>query len=118
MNWYLTALKKYAVFSGRARRKEFWFFYLFQVIIFALLVTLSLKVSEPLGILAGIYFWGTILPTIAVQVRRLHDGGHSGLCVLLSFVPIIGTIILLIFFTQDSQSGDNEYGPNPKSVEA
>jgi uncharacterized membrane protein YhaH (DUF805 family) len=125
MNWYLTALKKYAVFEGRARRREYWFFQLFNTSFFiALLVVDSMTgMMRPhvgmahggFGLLSGLYGLATFLPGLGVMVRRLHDTGRSGWWVLIAIVPFIGGIILLIFLLLDSQPGANQYGPNPKA---
>ncbi len=121
MNWYLEALKKYAVFSGRARRKEYWMFGLFYLI-FAIVLGIIDGIlgigGEDGGLLSGLYVLAMLIPSIAVTIRRLHDTDHSGWWLLIGLVPVIGTIILLIFLVQDSQSGENQYGPNPKSAEA
>jgi uncharacterized membrane protein YhaH (DUF805 family) len=106
MNWYFEVLRKYAVFKGRARRKEYWMFVLFNIIIGLILGFI--------GILGTLYMLAVLLPSLAVGVRRLHDAGRSGWWLLIGLVPIIGGIVLLVFFVQDSQPGENEYGPNPK----
>lgn len=121
MEWYLQALKKYATFEGRARRKEFWFFVLFN---FLAMLALSIidavtgAYSEELGIglLSGLYALAVFIPSIAVTVRRLHDTDRSGWWILLSFIPLIGAIVLLVFEVLDSTPGDNRFGPNPKGV--
>ena len=119
MNWYLTVLKKYAVFSGRARRSEYWYFALFNFLIAFVLGLFDgmfgMVGDLGIGMLGLIYGLAVIIPGIAVGVRRLHDTGRSGWWLLLAFIPFIGAIILIIFFVQDSQAGENEYGPNPKS---
>ena len=118
MNWYLVVLKKYAVFSGRARRKEYWMFTLFSTIIAFVLgfiesiVGIAPQTNQ--SILVGIYTLAVLIPSIAVSVRRLHDTGRSGLWVLIGLVPLIGAIVLIVFTVQDSQQGDNQYGSNPK----
>ena len=119
MSWYLTVLKKYAVFSGRARRKEFWMFFLFNVIFSFLAVILDNvlgTVSEDTGygIIYSLYTLAVLLPGLAVLVRRLHDIGKSGWWIFISLVPLIGSIVLLVFLATDSQPGENQYGPNPK----
>jgi uncharacterized membrane protein YhaH (DUF805 family) len=119
MNWYVETLRKYTEFSGRARRKEYWFFFLFNLLILAGLTLVDTFVgtydaSRQIGLLSGLYCLGVVLPSLAVGVRRLHDIGRTGWWLLISFVPVIGPIVLLIFFILDSQTGDNEYGPNPK----
>src|SRR5688572_2891477 len=120
MNWYLTVLKKYAQFSGRARRREYWMFYLVNVLVVFCLVFLEPLLGIPqangLGLLTGLYILLLILPTLAVGVRRLHDTGRSGWWMLLALVPIIGPIVLFVFSVLDSEPGDNRYGPNPKAV--
>src|SRR6266581_1199955 len=117
MNWYLDVLKKYAVFSGRARRKEFWMFYLFYLIIVVVLGIVEWMIGIP-AVLTGIYTLALIVPTIAVTVRRLHDTGRTGWWWFIWLVPVIGGIVLLVFLVLDSQPGDNEYGPNPKAAAA
>lgn len=119
MNWYLMVLKKYAVIEGRARRKEYWYFILFNTIIMIGLVALDFIIFQPtpdqkLGILTTIYSLAVLIPTFAVQIRRLHDTGRTGWWLLLSLLPIIGPIVLLVFFCMDSEPGTNQYGPNPK----
>jgi uncharacterized membrane protein YhaH (DUF805 family) len=114
-NYALTVLKKYADFSGRASRAEFWCFFLFCIIAEIILLILDSMLNTG-GILFSIFVLAVFIPTIAVEVRRLHDIGKSGWFLLLIFIPIIGPIILLIWFIKDSQSGTNQYGPNPKEI--
>jgi uncharacterized membrane protein YhaH (DUF805 family) len=123
MNWYLLVLKKYAEFNGRARRTEYWMFLLFHIIVAvaAMLVDnlLGLTFGEiPYGFIYMAYGLATIIPGLAVTVRRLHDIGKSGWMILVSLIPIIGGIWLLVLMVTDSQPGNNEYGPNPKEVAA
>jgi len=120
MNWYIEVLKKYAVFGGRASRSEYWYFTLFNLIITFVLIfidaaTGSLDAEAGLGILSGIYTLAVLVPTIAVGVRRLHDTSRSGWWFLIVLIPLIGSIVLLIFFVLDSTLGTNEYGANPKN---
>ena len=120
MNWYLEALKKYAVFQGRARRKEYWYFTLFNTIIYFLLNILDMAVLFELTMELGFalftmtYGVAVILPTLAVAVRRLHDTGRSGWWLLIGLVPVVGAIVLIVFFVQDSEPGENQFGKNPK----
>ena len=118
INWYLAALKKYAVFSGRARRKEYWFFVLFSfLIIFALGFlegALGIASESDDSVLASLYVLAVIIPWFAVTVRRLHDTGRSGWWLLISLVPLIGPLINLVFMIEDSDEGQNAYGLNPK----
>ena len=113
MNWYMAVLKKYADFSGRARRKEFWMFVLFNFIIAVVLGVVDSMIGIP--VLGLIYTLGVLIPSIAVGARRLHDIGRTGWWQLIAFVPFIGVIVLIIFFVLDSNPGDNQYGPNPKA---
>lgn len=110
MNWYFKVLKQYADFNGRARRKEYWFFVLFNAIVGVILYFVGV------GVLSTIYSIFIFIPSLAVVVRRLHDIGKSGWMILIALIPIAGGIWLLILMLTDSQQGDNEYGPNPKAV--
>jgi len=123
MEWYLMVLKRYAEFSGRSRRKEYWMFTLINVIISlaiylpsCMVFTRYFVVSMILVVLSFIYGFAVLVPSLAVAVRRLHDIGKSGWMLLLGLIPIVGGIILLIWAASDSQPGDNQYGPNPKSA--
>jgi uncharacterized membrane protein YhaH (DUF805 family) len=118
MNWYLDAWKNYINFQGRARRKAYWMFVLFNIIALVILSliegALGLSGQNGYGILTGLYSLAIILPLIALAVRRLHDTGRSGWWILIGLVPLIGPIALIVFYVTDSQPGTNEYGPNPK----
>jgi len=123
MNWYLEVLKKYAAFSGRARRKEYWYFFLFNIIIHIVLavidsITGSFSLEAGIGLLGGIYALAVLIPGVAVTVRRLHDTERSGWWFLIALVPLIGAIVLLVFLVQDSKPGQNQYGANPKEATA
>ncbi len=119
MNWYLMVLKNYAGFSGRARRKEYWFFVLINF-----LITIALAFVDGIvgtfdpqtgfGALSVIYGLAVFIPYLAVTVRRLHDTSRTGWWILIVFLPLIGAIVLLVFMFLDSTSGTNEYGPDPK----
>ncbi len=115
MEWYTKVLKNYVTFSGRARRKEYWMFFLFNFIISIVfgIVTGIIGLPE----LAYLYSLAVLLPSIAVGVRRLHDTGRSGWWLLIGLVPLIGAIVLIIFFVQDSLE-ENQYGDNPKLATA
>ena len=117
MSWFIEALKKYAVFSGRARRKEYWMFALFVGIIYAVLAIVAAASKTPaLFVLLAVFYVGILLPALAVGVRRLHDIGRSGWWLLFGLVPLVGGITLLVFSCTDSQPGENKYGPNPKEA--
>jgi len=111
--WYIEALKKYAVFSGRARRKEYWMFYLMSIIVAVLLVFFEIIFRTP-GLLTKIYPFTMVIPNISVSVRRLHDTDRSGWWFLINLVPVIGSIFFLFFTIEDSAPGENRYGANPK----
>lgn len=120
MSWYIKVLKKYAVFSGRARRKEYWMFVLFNFIfgLVASLIDLGIGLLTfavfGLGLLSILYALAVFVPGLAVSVRRLHDVGKSGWYLLINLIPIAGSIWFLVLTCTNSQSGDNKYGPNPK----
>ena len=121
MNWYLTALKKYAEFSGRSRRKEYWYFVLFYIIFGVVLafiddMTGTLDAQAGIGLLSGVFALAMLIPSFAVSVRRLHDTDRSGWWLLISLIPLIGALVLLLFMVGDSKSGENQYGSNPKDV--
>ena len=115
MNWYLGCWKKYAEFSGRARRKEFWMFVLFNF-----LATFVAGFLDGLlgtgGALYGLYSLAVLIPSLAVAARRLHDTDRSGWWQLIALIPLIGAIILLVFFCLDSKPGENRFGANPKGM--
>lgn len=122
MSWYLKVLRQYAQFGGRARRKEYWFFVLFNVLFaFAFgLVDMGLGLwdqASGIGVLSGLYSLAVLLPGLAVSVRRLHDTGRSGWWLLIGLIPVIGALVLFVFFVLDGDAGENEYGPDPKAGE-
>ena len=108
MEWYVSVLKKYAVFSGRARRKEYWMFALVNTIISAVigLIVGSIGLSEHFS---NIYPLAVLVPAIAVGVRRLHDIDRSGWWIL---VPIWNLVLLCT----NGTSGENRFGPDPKQA--
>ncbi|MDH3392765.1 MAG: DUF805 domain-containing protein, partial [Desulfobulbaceae bacterium] len=117
--WYLEVLRKYAVFRGRARRKEYWYFFLFNVINSVVLafvdgVTGSYNAVTGVGILGSLYSLAMFVPSLAVSVRRLHDTCRSGWWLLIALIPLLGTIVFFFFMVLDSFPGENQYGPNPK----
>ena len=129
MDWYLKVWKQYSDFSGRARRKEYWMFYLFNMIALLLLymvvaiVAVGVMVTtknESLLFLAMIpliiYCLAVLIPDLAVTVRRLHDIGKSGWWFFISLIPVVGGIWLLVLLCTDSESGANKWGDNPKGV--
>lgn len=125
MKWYLKVLKDFGNFRGRARRSEYWFFVLFNVIFAFVAMGLdnalgtTIKIEEvaiPYGYIYLLYTLVVIIPGLAVAVRRLHDVGKSGWFLLIALIPLIGSIWLLVLFFTDGQPGENKWGPNPKSI--
>jgi uncharacterized membrane protein YhaH (DUF805 family) len=119
MNWYLKVLKQYAVFSGRARRKEYWMFVLFNIIFFIIAALLDNLLGIAIeGIGYGpvyiLYCLFVLIPGLAVTVRRLHDIGKGGGWIFISLIPLIGGIWLFVLLVTDSEKGTNRFGPNPK----
>ncbi|MBI1838180.1 MAG: DUF805 domain-containing protein [Flavobacteriia bacterium] len=120
MNWYLTVLKKYATFSGRARRKEYWMFVLFHIIFLIVAAILDSSFGTtlpniPYGLIYILYSLFVFIPALAVTVRRLHDVNKSGWWIFISLIPLIGGIWLLVLQVTEGDSGSNEYGSDPKS---
>jgi len=117
MSWYIEVLKKYAVFSGRARRMEYWMFALFNFLVSFGLALIDgfagLANKDGIGPLSAIYSLAVLLPSLALGVRRLHDIGRSGWWLLIVLVPVIGVIVLFVFSVLPSEPGSNEYGDNP-----
>ncbi|HEV2886421.1 MAG TPA: DUF805 domain-containing protein [Jatrophihabitans sp.] len=111
-----SVLSKYVVFSGRARRSEFWWYALFAAIVYIVAGIIDAAIGNQLvGYLVAL---ALLLPSLAVTVRRLHDTGRSGWWILIGIIPLIGAIVLLVFEVQDSQPGTNNYGPSPKELGA
>lgn len=115
-----SCLRKFATFSGRASRSEYWYWQLFMfllVLVIIILCFVAMKEAALFAITPVIWIINivSLLPNLAVLVRRLHDIGRSGWSVLFALIPVIGSIILLVFCLTESQDGDNEYGPNPNA---
>lgn len=100
MQWYLSVLKNYVGFSGRARRKEYWMFTLINAIVGAIINVIQLILGLELPYLSMLYLLATFLPVLALAIRRLHDTDRSGAWALLFFVPFIGWLVLLVFSAQ------------------
>lgn len=111
MEYFLGAFKKFADFSGRARRKEYWMYFLFYMIFYIGLAIIDGVVGTMF--LAFIFSVVMLIPSISIATRRLHDTGRSGWWQLIALIPLVGAIVLIIFLVQDSHA-DNSYGPNPK----
>ncbi len=123
MNWYLIALKKYAVFSGRSRRKEYFYFYFFYILFIFVLTFIDVMIGTydevaEIGLFGGVFVLFMLIPLLAASVRRLHDTDRSGWWLLIALIPLIWPIVILVFTLQDSKPGENQYGSNPKDVAA
>ncbi|MEZ4863433.1 MAG: DUF805 domain-containing protein [Caldilineaceae bacterium] len=120
MNWYFAVLQKYFDFNGRARRKEYWFFVLFNI---AFSVALGMAdnilgttgAQAGTGLLSGIYALAMVMPGLALSARRLHDIGRSGWWMLINLVPVVGIFVFLYFMVKEGDAGSNQYGPSPKA---
>lgn len=120
MKYFIYCLKNYFKFSGRATRSEYWYFVLFGLLfsLTAMLIDFSIGtfyIEEGIGIFSSIYTLAILIPSLAVTVRRLHDTNRSAWWLLISLIPIIGLIVLTVFYCQDSKE-DNKYGVNPKKI--
>lgn len=116
MEWYKKVLSNYANFEGRARRKEFWMFALFNLIIYFAIAVVEMMIGTYM-ILGSIYLLAVIVPSIAVAIRRMHDIGKSGWFLLIGLIPFLGALVLIYFYIQEGQRGANEYGSDPKAYE-
>ena len=110
---YLSALRSYAVFYGRARRREFWMFTVVNIVV---TITLQLVVKSPVPYL--VYSLGVTVPTLAVTVRRLHDTSHSAWWLLIGVVPIVGQVVLFVLLVTRGEDGANQFGQDPKAAVA
>ena len=114
-----SVFSNYANFNGRARRSEYWYFVLFNLIVSAVLSILhNLTAGSFLGNIFTaaqyVYSLAVLVPGLAVAWRRLHDTGRSGAWYLIGLVPLVGAILLIVWCCQDSQPEANQYGPCPK----
>jgi uncharacterized membrane protein YhaH (DUF805 family) len=121
MEYFIGAYKKYADFSGRARRKEFWMYQLFYLIVSIALSFIDGLIgtysSAGIGLLSTIFGFVSIIPAIALATRRLHDINKSGWWQLIEFIPLIGVIVLFIFFVLKGTDGENRYGSDPLATQ-
>ncbi|MEZ4938501.1 MAG: DUF805 domain-containing protein [Crocinitomicaceae bacterium] len=123
MQWYLKVLKQYADFNGRARRQEYWMFFLMNLIFSLILGVVdgiigTYDETTGWGLLGGLYSLFILVPSLAVGVRRLHDTNKSGWMLLVALIPLVGGIWLLVLFVTDGDKGPNQYGPDPKNPAA
>lgn len=103
--------KKYATFSGRARRSEYWYFFLFCTLVS---VVLGLIFGQTMAFVSTMFTLATLVPSLAVTWRRMHDIGKCGAWSLIVLIPVVGAIIFLIWTCKNGEEGENEYGENPK----
>ena len=117
INNYVNVLKRYVDFKGRARRREYWLFFLANLIVsfLTLLLGSAIMNSSEMAVANTIYSLATLLPSLAVGARRLHDTGKSGWWQLIALVPIVGPIMLIVFFATAGTQGQNMFGPDPKA---
>ena len=114
MEWFIKCIKQYADFKGRARRKEYWMFALFYSIFSIAAMLIDAILWEEIPIFEILFDLFIFIPYLAVCIRRLHDTGNSGWWVIISLIPIIGTIWFLVLVCSNSEPGTNEWGDNPK----
>lgn len=117
MQDYLAAFRKYAVFTGRARRKEYWGFFVVNLLVIFLL-TLAFGRggdSESMPIPVLLYFLVVLAPALGVGIRRLHDTDRTGWWILVNFIPFIGGLVFLVFMLLPGTQGENRFGPDPKA---
>jgi uncharacterized membrane protein YhaH (DUF805 family) len=118
MEYFIGAYKKYADFTGRARRKEYWMFYLFYIIAYIVLSVMDgflgfYDAEVGIGMLSSIFALGTLIPSLAIAARRLHDINKSGWWQLILFIPILGALVLLFFLVSKGTDGENRFGSDP-----
>jgi uncharacterized membrane protein YhaH (DUF805 family) len=116
MNYFIAAIKKYAVFQGRSSRSAFWYFILFQFLITALAAGIDAALGDH-GVLYGLAVLAFLLPNLAVSIRRLHDTDRSGWWYAISLIPIAGLIALIVFWCQPGSPGENRFGSDPAADE-
>lgn len=126
MHWMLMPLRRYAEFSGRSRRKEFWMWVLFTTIVSSIMVLLGFWGAEErlfsdeeeltlyFACTIGLFSLVTFIPNLALVVRRLHDTDRSGWNILFGLIPIVGGFILLFFYVSEGTPGPNRFGEDPK----
>lgn len=114
--YYLDAYRNYFNFHGRARRSEYWYFVLFNFIVSLLILSMAFTIKGAAIGIYVLYVLATIIPNISVSIRRLHDTNREGICVLFGLIPLVGGIILLVFFAEEGTHGVNRFGEDPKML--
>ncbi len=116
MGWYFTVLRKYAVFAGRARPKEYWMYVLISAVVVLVLGIVNGLMGADVPALPVYYSFAVLLPSLAVSVRRLHDTDRNGWWLLILLVPIVGAIAILVFMATPGGEMANRFGASPKAV--
>ena len=114
LNFYVDALKKFITFTGRSRRKEFWFFWLINMVISWLISLITGSLGIVGLIFSGLFSLAILLPSLAVAIRRMHDIGKSGWWICINLIPLVGTIWYIVLAAKDSDAGSNQWGDYPK----
>lgn len=109
MEYYLDAWRKYAMFSGRATRSEYWYFCLFNLLVYLTIIAVISLAESSFRIIVFLYFAAVFIPALSVSVRRLHDIGKSGWMFFIQFIPLIGDIWFFILMVTASNPGSNKY---------
>lgn len=118
VDWAKRPLQKYAEFTGRASRPEYWWFVLAQIVVMLVAMFLDSMLGTDFGgtgygLIYLVVALGLLVPAIAVGIRRLHDTDRSGWWLLIALIPFVGAIILIVFLASEGNNGDNQYGPPP-----
>ncbi len=115
VHWYTDVLRRYAEFAGRSDRPEFWWFALINLIVSLVIYAIGIAAFGYNGgqILGFVYGLATLLPSLGVEIRRLHDTNRSGWWILIALIPLIGVITLIVFFASPGTQGSNRFGPPP-----
>lgn len=114
MNYYTRVIfQNYFNFNGRDSRKQYWMFVLINFIISCVLGAVAAAIGDGGTIITSAYSLALLLPSLGICVRRLHDIGKSGFWYLIAFIPVVGVILLIVWFCQPSQAGENQYGAEP-----
>ena len=116
MEFFIRAYQNYANFSGRDTRQQYWMFYLFYVIASIILSIIDNVIGTD-GLLGGLFALATLVPSLAIGARRLHDIGKSGWWQLIILIPLIGVIVLIVFLVKQGMMGDNQFGNDPRDIE-
>lgn len=112
MEHFMDAYKQYANFKGRANREKYWMFFLFYILAYIALSIVDAVIGTG-GLLGGVFALGSLVPSLAIAARRLHDTDKSGWWQLLVLIPLIGAIVLIVFYASKGTVGENKFGADP-----